>query len=96
MEDVNLSKDYIELLRQAYKKLKSSIYFDKTQLILRDKIVRWETDGNPDKKIEILAKKLENINFDSKELRKKLEKLDQDIQKTDFEISKLNSIEFEI
>ena len=39
---------------------------------------------------------LENINFDSKELRKKLEKLDQDIQKTDFEISKLNSIEFEI
>ena len=37
-----------------------------------------------------------NINFDSKELRKKLEKLDQDIQKTDFEISKLNSIEFEI
>ena len=37
-----------------------------------------------------------NINFDSKELRKKLEKIDQDIQKTDFEISKLNSIEFEI
>lgn len=64
MEDVNLSKDYIELLRQAYKKLKSSIYFDKTQLILRDKIVRWETDGNPDKKIEILAKKLEKGSFD--------------------------------
>ena len=37
-----------------------------------------------------------NINFDSKELREKLEKIDQDIQKTDFEISKLNSIEFEI
>ena len=54
-----MSKDYIELLRQSYKKLKSSIYFDKTQLILRDKIVRWESDGDPDKKIEALAKQLQ-------------------------------------
>ena len=54
-----MSKDYIELLRQSYKKLKSSIYFDKTQLILRDKIVRWESDGDPDKKIEALAKQIQ-------------------------------------
>ena len=31
-----------------------------------------------------------------KELMKRLEEIDQEIQKTDFEISKLNSIEFEI
>lgn len=36
------------------------------------------------------------INFNSKELMKKLEDIDQEIQSTDFEISKLNSIEFEI
>lgn len=31
-----------ELLKKAYKKLKSSIYYDRTQLILRDAIVRFE------------------------------------------------------
>lgn len=31
-----------ELLKKAYKKLKSSIYYDRTQLILRDKLVRFE------------------------------------------------------
>lgn len=31
-----------ETVQKAYKKLKSSVYFDKTQLILRDKIVRFE------------------------------------------------------
>lgn len=36
------------------------------------------------------------INFDAKEIRKRLEEVDLEIQKTDFEISKLNSIEFEI
>ena len=36
------------------------------------------------------------VNFDSNELREKLEKIDDKIQKTDFEISKLNSVEFEI
>ena len=36
------------------------------------------------------------VNFDSKQLRKRLEEIDNEIQKTDFEISKLNSVEFEI
>lgn len=36
------------------------------------------------------------VNFDPKQLREKLEKIDDEIQKTDFEISKLNSVEFEI
>ena len=36
------------------------------------------------------------VNFDSKKLKKRLEEIDNEIQKTDFEISKLNSTEFEI
>lgn len=32
------------LLKKAYKKLKSNIYYDKTQLILRDEIVRFESE----------------------------------------------------
>ncbi|MBQ9318489.1 MAG: hypothetical protein IJR82_02525 [Bacilli bacterium] len=36
------------------------------------------------------------VNFDSKQLRERLEQIDNAIQKTDFEISKLNSVEFEI
>lgn len=36
------------------------------------------------------------VNFDPYEIRKKVLELDEKIQKTDFEISKLNSIEFEV
>lgn len=35
-------------------------------------------------------------NFDAKDIKKKLEEVNEKIQNTDFEISKLNSIEFEI
>jgi CRISPR/Cas system-associated protein Cas5 (RAMP superfamily) len=36
------------------------------------------------------------VNYDSDEIRKKSKTLEKQIQRTDFEISKLNSIEFEI
>ncbi len=36
------------------------------------------------------------VNFDFNKLRERLEEIDNEIQKTDFEISKLNSVEFEI
>lgn len=36
------------------------------------------------------------INFDQIQIRKRLDEIESEIQKTDFEISKLNSIEFEI
>ena len=36
------------------------------------------------------------INFDPIQIRKRLEEIEKTIQKTDFEISKLNSVEFEI
>lgn len=37
-----------------------------------------------------------NINYNANQLRKRLDEIDNEIQKTDFEISKLNSIEFDI
>lgn len=37
-----------------------------------------------------------SINFNADEIREKLKEVEDKIQKTDFEISKLNSIEFEI
>ena len=36
------------------------------------------------------------VNIDSNKIRKRLEEINDEIQKTDFEISKLNSVEFEI
>lgn len=35
-----------DILDKAYKKLKSSVYYDKTNLILRDKIVDFESSHN--------------------------------------------------
>lgn len=37
-----------KILDQAYKKLKSSVYYDKTNLILRDKIVNFESQHDQD------------------------------------------------
>ena len=48
------------LLKQAYKKLKSSVYFDKTQLILRDKIVDFESQLDGDKFFDDFADKMNN------------------------------------
>lgn len=56
---------YIELLEQSYKKLKSSVYFDKTQLILRDKIVRFETTNSIDEIISDMAEKITNCEWDA-------------------------------
>lgn len=36
------------------------------------------------------------VNFEAKQLRERIEQIDTEIQNTDFEISKLNSVEFEI
>ena len=55
-------------VRKAYRKLKSSVYFDKTQLPLRDKIVHYEglddgMHGGIDSKLEVL---FEALSDDSK------------------------------
>ena len=44
-----------ELLKISYKKLKSYIYYDKTQLLMRDKIVYWESHNNVDQVLASLA-----------------------------------------
>lgn len=49
------------LLKQAYKKLKSSVYFDKTQLILRDKIVDFEANFNEKNFFENFADEINNL-----------------------------------
>ena len=60
---------YLELLKKSYKKLKSYIYFDKTQLIIRDKIVQWESANNVDTELsnmaDVLASGNENKLFDN-------------------------------
>ena len=47
-----------EWLERAYKKLKGSVYFDKTQLPLIDQIVEFEADG-VDQQLDALVKKLD-------------------------------------
>ena len=48
-----------KLIEKAYKKLKSSVYYDKTQLILRNKIVEFEQEHRG----EELDKYLHNMIF---------------------------------
>ncbi len=49
--------DY-KIVEQAYKKLKSSVYFDKTQLILRNSIVEYETKDEIDNQLKIIYETL--------------------------------------
>lgn len=56
---MNFSNEFTgELLVRAYKKLKSSVFFDKTQLVLRNKIVAFEASADFDKTFENLSKKI--------------------------------------
>lgn len=48
-------KNLSEQLHKAFKKLKASVYFDKTQLVLRDKIVRYEKSVNLSKRFKEIA-----------------------------------------
>ena len=45
-------------LRQAYKKLKASVYGDKAQTILRRQIAEYETDGDIEERISIMAESI--------------------------------------
>lgn len=48
-----------DLVKKAYKKLKCSVYFDKTQLLLRQQIVEFE-DGDIDAKLDKIYSALTN------------------------------------
>lgn len=54
----------INLLQIAFKKLKSSVYYDKTQLILRQKLVEWEVQHDVDDELSKLSDDLIG-NFES-------------------------------
>lgn len=47
-------------VERAYKKLKGNVYFDKTQAILRDRIVDFEGNGDIDAKLQLLNQKLQS------------------------------------
>ena len=66
MEDISTA------IRIAYKKLKSSVYFDKTQLILRDQIVLYENEGIDNKLAEIATYLLSQNQNDWKAFKEKL------------------------
>ena len=48
----------VDLLRRSYKKLKSCVFFDKTQLILRNKIVKFESENDIEDVLDELAYEL--------------------------------------
>lgn len=68
-----------KLIEKAYKKLKSSVYYDKTQLSLRNRIIEFEME-HPDDELDSYLKELYNKCFlknDFKELTKTiLDKMD--------------------
>lgn len=53
-----------ELLRKSFKKLKSGVFFDKTQLHLRDRIVAYESDKGFDDSFSELIALLESGKWD--------------------------------
>lgn len=57
---------YVELIRRSFKKLKSAIFFDKTQLVLRDKLIAYETSSDFEKNLNDLALKM--LSSDWKEI----------------------------
>ena len=62
---INLNTtNYSELLRQAYKKLKSSVFFDKTQLVLRNKLVSYEMSSKFDDTFITLTERMISNDLD--------------------------------
>lgn len=50
------NEELLILIKKAFKKLKSKIYYDKTTLALRDNIVKYEAEDCIEKKLDNLAK----------------------------------------
>ena len=60
------------LLQCSYKKLKASVYLDKTQFVLRNKIVAYETEHDIDRGMDEIAEKLRGEEEDWIDYRRKL------------------------
>ncbi len=57
----------LELVRIAYKKFKANLYFDKTQLPLRDRLVLFENEGIEEKLDELYKALMKGENWDEYE-----------------------------
>ena len=66
--EASKSNEYLELIKQSFKKLKSSVFFDKTQLVLRDKLVAYETSPDFENNLSELATKILSLNLDWDEI----------------------------
>lgn len=68
------------IFKIAFKKLKSSVYYDKTQLILRDDIVRYEQNSKDkiDSKLETLCAQFNDEN-QFKELKESIKNSISDV-----------------
>jgi hypothetical protein len=62
MRGSTIMQDLNDLIQRAYKKLKSSVYFDKTQLIQRNRIVQFESDDskNIDARLDSISASLQD------------------------------------
>lgn len=61
--------DDLERVKIAYKKFKASLYFDKTQLPLRDRVVLFEQDGIEEKLWELCGALMDGTNWENYEQR---------------------------
>ena len=61
--------DDLERVKIAYKKFKASLYFDKTQLPLRDRVVLFEQDGIEEKLRELCGALMDGTNWENYEQR---------------------------
>ena len=66
--EASKSNECLKLIKQSFKKLKSSVFFDKTQLVLRDKLVAYETSPDFENKLSELATKILSLDLDWDEI----------------------------
>lgn len=67
-------EDTLRQVKRAYKKLKANIYYDKTQIVLRNQLVKYEADDNQTfiDSLEEIATRLESNEENWKEFKKKI------------------------
>ena len=98
-EAFDLDMEELERSAKELSRLKTILYEKNNQFKLKSVYEQLLLLKNSKKRVtEVHNSYFEcrTVNFDSKELKKRLDEIDKEIQKTDFEISRLNSDEFEI
>lgn len=65
----------LEIVRSAYRKLKSYIYHDNSNLLLRRQLANFESDGDIDIKLDQLSEKLSNFKASDRYWKSKFSKI---------------------